>query len=59
MVGEENLATFLSITLNLYIKLEVMPFMMLSHSMQEHELSPHLLKPAFIGGPLNLDGLFG
>lgn len=59
MVGEEDLAIFLGITLNLYIKLDLMAFMMLSHSMREHKLSPHLLKSAFIGGPLNLDSLFG
>ena len=33
--------------------------MTMSHSTQEHGPSPHLLKSALVGGPLNLDGLSG
>lgn len=50
------LLVLLAPCINLYVKLEIMAFMTLSHSTQEHELSPHLFKSAFAGGPLNPDG---
>lgn len=34
-------------------------FIILSHSTQEHEMSPHLLKSAFVLSPVNPGGLPG
>lgn len=50
--GEDLFAILIGITLNFYIILEIMDiFMILSYSIQEHEISTRLLKSVFVWGP--------